>query len=128
MAKTDFKTVDEYIRTFPEDVQETLEKIRQTIKKAVPDAEEVISYQIPAFKYHGWILYISAYKNHYSISCPPPFTIFEVFKEELSSYELSKSTVQFPKSKPIPFDLIGKIAAFRAKENIEREESKKKKK
>jgi len=81
VAKTDFKTVDEYINTFPQDVGETLEKIRQTIQEAVPDAEEVISYQIPAFKFYGWILYFSAYKDHYSISFPPPSTVFDIFKK-----------------------------------------------
>lgn len=125
MAKTDFKTVDEYIGTFPEEVQADLEKIRQAVKKAVPEAEEVISYQIPAFKYHGWILYFSAYKSHYSISMPPPFTAFEVFKKELEGYVLSKSTVQFPKNKPLPLELIKDIAKFRAKENLEKGTKKK---
>lgn len=125
MAKTDFKTVDEYIGTFPEEVQADLEKIRQAVKKAVPEAEEVISYQIPAFKYHGWILYFSAYKSHYSISIPPPFTVFEVFKKELEGYVLSKSTVQFPKNKPLPLELIKDIAKFRAKENLEKGTKKK---
>lgn len=84
MAKTNFQTVDECVGTFPKDVQDLLETIRTTIQRAVPDAEEVIRYQIPAFKYHGWVLYFSAYKHHYSLSCPPPFTICDVFKRELS--------------------------------------------
>ena len=67
MAKTDFRSVDEYIGTFPQDVQATLETIRRTIQKAVPEAEEVISYQMPAFKFHGRLLYFSAFKNHYSL-------------------------------------------------------------
>jgi uncharacterized protein YdhG (YjbR/CyaY superfamily) len=120
VAKTDFKSIDEYIGTFPEDVQETLERIRATIREAVPEAEEVISYQIPAFKYHGYIFYFSAYANHYALSCPPPWTIFEVFKEELAPYKLSKSTIQFPKSQPVPFELIGKMSKYRANENLER--------
>lgn len=127
MAKTDFKTVDEYIAAFPDDVQEGLEAIRKTIREAVPGAEEVISYQIPAYKYKGWILYFSVYKNHYSIACPPPLTFFEVFSEELAPYESSKSTVKFPKEQPLPLELIGKIARFRARENEEREQQKKKK-
>jgi uncharacterized protein YdhG (YjbR/CyaY superfamily) len=124
VAKTDFKTVDEYINTFPQDVGETLEKIRQTIQEAVPDAEEVISYQIPAFKFYGWILYFSAYKDHYSISFPPPSTVFDIFKKELSEFEISKSAIQFPKNKPIPFELIGKIAKLRMKENLDRDKTK----
>lgn len=125
MAKTDFKTVDEYIATFEKADQVVLKKIRQTLQKAVPEAEEVISYQIPAYKYHGWIFYFSAYKNHYSLSCPPPFTVFEAFKKELANNEMSKSTIQFPKSKPFPYDLLTKMAQFRAKENLEKSKKKK---
>lgn len=120
MAKTDFKTVDEYLANFPEGVQEDLQKIRQTIQKAVPEAEEVISYQIPAYKFHGWTVYFSAHKHHYSLACPPPSKAFEVFKEELSLYKVSKSTIQFPKDKALPLGLIGDIATYRAKENLER--------
>src|SRR5687767_797488 len=120
-----FETTEEYISTFTKDVQEILQKIRKTIQKAVPEAEEVISYQIPAFrvdasdKYHGWILYYSAYKSHFSLSCPPPFTIFEVFKKELAPYELSKSAVRFPLDKHVPVTLISEMAKFRAKEILD---------
>ena len=124
MAKTDFKNVDEYIATFPKNVQAVLEQIRQTIQKAVPDAEEVISYQIPAYKFHGWVLYFSAYTQHFSLSCPPPFTIFTEFKEELSLYEVSKSAIKFPLDQPVPVKLIRQIAQFRAKENLERDGAK----
>ncbi len=127
MAKTDYRTADEYIATFPDDVQRVLQTVRQTIREAVPDAEEVISYQIPVFKFHGWLLYYSAYKNHYSLSCPPPFTLFEVFKNELSAYEVTKSAIKFPLDQPIPVKLIGDMAMFRAKENIENESKKKRK-
>ncbi len=120
-----FSNAEEYIRSFSKDVQEILQTVRQTIKQAVPEAEEVISYQIPAFKYHGWIFYYSAYKNHYSLSCPPPFTLFDVFKKELAPYKMSKSTIQFPFDQPIPTELIFKMAKFRAKENIEAEAKKK---
>ena len=124
MAKTDFKTVDEYLQTLPKDVQVILQTVRETIQKAVPEAEEVISYQIPAFKYHGWIFYFSAYKKHFSLSCPPPFTVFETFKEELAKYEKSKSTVQFPLDEPVPIKLIEKMSKFQAKENLAREKTK----
>lgn len=127
MAKTDYRTADEYIATFPDDVQRVLQTVRQTIREAAPDAEEVISYQIPAFKFHGWLLYYSAYKNHYSLSCPPPFTLFEVFKDELSAYEVTKSAIKFPLDQPIPVKLIGDMATFRAGENAESEAKKRKK-
>ena len=120
MAKTDYQSIDEYIAAYDKDEQKVLQKIRQTIHKAVPEAEEVISYQVPAFKYNGWIFYFGAYTNHYSISCPPPFTIFEAFKEELAPYEKSKSTIQFPKNKAFPYDLLTKMSKFRAKQNLEK--------
>jgi uncharacterized protein YdhG (YjbR/CyaY superfamily) len=94
----------------------------------VPEAEEVISYSIPAFKYHGWIFYVSAYTKHFSLSCPPPFTFFDVFKDELARYKKSKSTIQFPLDEPAPLELIQKMAQFRAKENLEREQVKPRKK
>jgi uncharacterized protein YdhG (YjbR/CyaY superfamily) len=125
--KIKFQTADEYISSFPKNVQDILEEVRAAIKKAVPDAEEVISYQIPAFKFHGWIFYYSAYTNHFSLSCPPPFTIFEEFKKELQPYELSKSTIRFPMEKPVPSGLITKMSKFRAKANMETEKTKKKK-
>ena len=118
MAKTDFKSIDEYIATFPEDIQEILESVRQAVKRAVPEAEEVISYQLPAFKYHGFILYYGGYAKHFSISAEPP--AFEVFKTELAPYKVSKSAVQFPYDKPIPFDLIGQIAKYRADKNLKK--------
>lgn len=124
--KIKFQTVDEYIDSFPDNVQDILKQIRQAVQKAVPEAEEVISYNIPAYKYHGWIVYFSAYKNHYSLSCPPPFTVFEVFKEELLPYEVSKSAMKFPLDKPVPVKLISDIASFRAKENVEAKKKKKK--
>jgi len=120
MANTDFKSVDEYIGTFEKEVQATLQKIRKTILKAVPKAEEVISYQLPAYKFHGWIFYFGVFKNHFTISCPPPFTLFTVFKKELAPYAQSKSAIQFPKDKPFPFELLAKMADYRATENLKR--------
>lgn len=127
-AKAKFETHDQYISIFSKDVQAILQKVRKTVKKAVPEAEEVISYSIPAFKFHGWVLYYSAYTNHFSLSCPPPFTIFDVFKKELAEYEVSKSAIRFPLDKPVPVALISEIAKFRAKENLENDAKKKKKK
>jgi uncharacterized protein YdhG (YjbR/CyaY superfamily) len=72
------------------------------------------------------LIYYSAYKDHYSLSFPPPFTIFDVFKQELSPYEVSKTTIKLPKDKPIPLELVGELVKFRAKENLERQKKKKK--
>lgn len=124
MAKTDFKSVDEYIATFPENVQEVLQQVRRAIRDAVPEGEEVISYQIPAIRFHGWVFYFSAYARHFSLSCPPPFTVFDAFREELSEYKISKSTIQFPYDRPVPVDLIRRMSEFRARENVEREAAK----
>jgi len=119
------KDIDEYIAGFPNDVQEILEKIRMTIRKAAPDAEETISYQIPTFTLKGeYLVYFAAYKKHIGLY-PAPRGI-ERFKKELSLYEGGKGTVRFPLDKPIPFGLIKRIVRFRAKENLERAKRKKK--
>src|SRR5258705_13315298 len=121
------KDIDEYIAGFPNDVQKILEKIRMTIRKAAPDAEETISYQMPTFTLEGkYLVYFAAFKKHIGFY-PAPIGNAE-FKAELSVYEAGKGTVKFPFDKPIPFDLISKIVKFRAKEHLERAESKEKKK
>lgn len=121
------KSMDDYIAGFPNDVQEILEKIRMTIRKAAPDAEETISYQMPTFTLKGkYLVYFAAHKKHIGLY-PAPRGI-EEFKEELSVYEGGKGTVRFPLDKPIPFDLISKIVKFRVKEILERAEAKGKQK
>ena len=115
--RSKFETPDEYIRSFPKEVQTILKTVRTTIQKAVPKAEEVISYNIPAFKYHGWVFYYSAYTNHFSLSCPPPFAPFTKFKKELSRYKQSKSAVQFTLDEPVPVKLISEMAKFNAEFN-----------
>jgi uncharacterized protein YdhG (YjbR/CyaY superfamily) len=120
MAKTNFQSADEYIATFPKEVRAVLETVRKAIRKAVPEAEEVISYQIPAFRLHGWVLYYSAHTSHFSLSCPPPFTVFTAFRKELAPYKVSKSAIRFPLDEPVPVKLVAAIAKFRAKENLER--------
>ena len=117
--KKQFKTIDEYISNFPKNIQEILEKIRQTIKKSAPKAEEKISYQMPAFALYGTLVYFAAYKNH--IGFYPTSSGIKNFKEEISIYKNSKGAVQFPINKPIPHKLISKIVKFRVKENIEKE-------
>jgi uncharacterized protein YdhG (YjbR/CyaY superfamily) len=121
MAKITFNTADEYIASMPQDKQAVLQKVRAAIRKGAPDAEEVISYSIPAFKYRGWIWYYSIYTKHVSLSCPPPWHVFEAFKDELAPYTMSKSTIQFPLDKPLPLALITKMAKFRANENKTRD-------
>ncbi|MGH9846896.1 MAG: iron chaperone [Blastocatellia bacterium] len=120
------QNMDEYIAGFPANVQKILEKIRKTIRKAAPDAEEAISYQIPAFKLKGNLIFFAAYKNHIGLYPAPRGS--EEFKEELAGYEGGKGTVQFPLDKPIPYDLIGRITKFRVKQNLEKAEAKGKKK
>ncbi len=126
-AKTKFETVDAYIESFPSEAQEVLRQIRAAIRQAIPEAEEVISYQLPAFSYHGMVIYYSAYKEHYSISVPPPFAVFEAYKDELAEYEMSKTAVKFPADREVPLALIQKLAAFKADENLRKASGKKKK-
>jgi uncharacterized protein YdhG (YjbR/CyaY superfamily) len=120
------RNIDEYIAGFPNNVQEILEKIRMTIRKAARGAEETISYQIPTFTLKGkYLVYFAAYKKHIGLY-PAPRGV-EKFKKELSAYEGGRGTVRFPFDKPIPFGLIGRIVKFRVKQNLERAEAKGKK-
>jgi uncharacterized protein YdhG (YjbR/CyaY superfamily) len=116
--KKRFDTIDEYIATFPRNVQDILEELRQTIQNSAPDAKETISYQMPAFKLNGILVWFAAFKNH--IGFYPKTSAIEAFKEELSHYETSKGTVRFPINEPIPFDLIRKIVRYRVKENLDK--------
>ncbi len=120
------KTIDEYISVFPKDIQEILKKIRATIQKAAPGAEETINYQMPTFTLKGNLVHFAAFKNH--IGFYPTPTGIEKFKKELSTYKGAKGSVQFPLDQPIPYSLIGKIVTFRVKENLERAAIKGKKK
>lgn len=124
--RTTPKDIDEYIAGFPKDVQDVLEKIRKTIRKAAPDAREKISYQMPTFTLEGNLVHFAAFKKH--IGFYPVPTGIEKFKKELSAYEGGKGSVRFPLDKPIPYDLISKIVAFRVKENLEKAKAKGKKK
>ena len=119
------KTVDEYIKGYPADVQPVLQKIRQTIKKTAPKAREVISYQIPGYMYKGMLIFFAAFAKHISVYPAPRGN--KAFKEVLSAYKGGKGTVQFPIGEPIPFDLITRITKFRMKDNEERAALKNKK-
>jgi uncharacterized protein YdhG (YjbR/CyaY superfamily) len=115
-------TIDEYIATFPADIQSILQKIRATICKAAPQAEETINYQMPTFKLHGNLVHFAAFKNHIGFY-PVPSGI-EKFKKELSAYKGAKGSVQFPLDKPIPYRLIARMVKFRVKENLEKAKAK----
>lgn len=111
--------INEYIQQYPTDVQDILKKIKITIEQAAPEAEERISYQMPTFVFHGNLVHFAAYKNHIGFY-PTPSGI-EAFKEELSGYKWAKGSVQFPITKPIPYDLISRIVRFRVDENRRKE-------
>ena len=115
--KKQFRTTDEYIKTFPKDVRIILEEMRKTIRKAAPDAEEAISYQMPTFKLKGKnLVHFAAWENHIGFY-PTPSGI-EAFKKELSQYDGAKGSIQFPIDKPLPLSLIRRIVEHRAKENL----------
>jgi uncharacterized protein YdhG (YjbR/CyaY superfamily) len=118
MEKRPCRTIDEYISAFPEDVQSILQEMRRTIRKAAAEAVEAISYQIPTFKLNGNLVHFAAFKNH--IGFYPTSSGIEAFARELAPYKTSKGTVQFPLDRPIPFDLVEKIARFRVRENLKK--------
>jgi uncharacterized protein YdhG (YjbR/CyaY superfamily) len=120
------RNIDEYIASFPPDVQEILEKIRLTIRKAAPDAEETIKYQIPTFTLKGNLVHFGAFKKHIGFYPTPSGT--ETFKQELSVYQGAKGSVRFPLDQPMPYVLISTIVKFRVKESLERAAAKTKKK
>ncbi len=109
------KTIDEYIERFPSEVQDMLVQLRAAIRQAAPEAEDVISYQMPAFKYHGIIVYFAAYKKH--IGFYPTSSGISQFKQELTGYKSAKGSVQFPLDKPLPLDIISNIIRFKVMEN-----------
>ena len=116
MAKINFTSVDDYLEMQPWAARGVLEAVRGAIRKAVPGAEETISYQMPAYKLTGGILiYFAGWKKHYSLY-PASAELVEAFKEELAGYEISKGTIRFPLSQPVPAKLIERIVKFRAKE------------
>ncbi|WP_428228534.1 iron chaperone [Flavobacterium sp.] len=116
------ENIDEYIGTFPNNVQEILEKVRTTIQKAAPDAKEKISYSMPAFDQNGIVVYFAAFKNHIGLYALP--SGHEAFKEELCRYKSGKGSVQFPFDQTMPYDLITKIVKFRVKENLDKAKKK----
>ena len=122
--QTDFKTVDQYLASQPTAVRGILGRVRSTIRKALPAAEEVISYKIPTYKANGRaVLYFAVWKQHYSLYAATK-SVVAAFQDELASYEIHKGTIRFPLSEPVPEKLIGRIAKFRAREVAQREKAK----
>jgi uncharacterized protein YdhG (YjbR/CyaY superfamily) len=112
---TAFENVDDYIAGFPKTTQLLLKQVRAAIKKAAPKAEEVISYNMPAFKYFGVLVYFAGYERH--IGFYPTASGIANFKQEISRLKSAKGSVQFPIDKPMPLSLIAKIVKFKVKEN-----------
>jgi uncharacterized protein YdhG (YjbR/CyaY superfamily) len=116
MPKTDFKSVPEYLATLPKDTRTILARVRAAVRKALPKAEEVISYQIPALKVEGSaVIYFAGWKTHYSLY-PATKKVVSTFKAELAGYELRKGTIRFPLTEPVPTKLIAAIVKVRAQE------------
>lgn len=121
-SRPKFTSIDEYVAGLPEETRSILQKLRTTIAKSAPDAEESINYGIPTFKLNGNLVHFAAFKNHIGFY-PAPSGI-EAFKKELSVYEGAKGSIKFPLDKPLPYDLISKIVKFRVKENLEKSKTK----
>jgi uncharacterized protein YdhG (YjbR/CyaY superfamily) len=116
------KTIDEYIASCPVNVQKRLIVMRKAIRKAAPDAEEKVSYRMPAFTQNGMLVYFAAHKNH--IGFYPFTTAIKAFSSELTPYHTSKGGIQFPHKNPLPLDLIKRMVNFRVKENLIKAEAK----
>ena len=110
------KDIDEYISRFPADVQAILEQVRTTIRTAAPEAKETISYQMPAFKLHGILVYFAGWKTH--IGLYPPVSGGKALEKAVARYSGPKGNLQFPLDEPIPYDLIGRIVRLRVKQDL----------
>jgi uncharacterized protein YdhG (YjbR/CyaY superfamily) len=118
MTPPGIKTIDEYIRTFPPEVREILEKMRETIHETAPEAEEAIRYGIPTFRLNdGNLVHFAAFEHH--IGFYPTPSAIKAFREELSPYKHAKGSIQFPIDRPIPYDLVRKIVEYRVKESLD---------
>jgi len=121
-----FKTVDEYLFPFPSDVRVLLEELRKAIQQAAPEAEEVISYNMPAYKFHGIVVYFAAHKNHIGLYPGNPI-VNDIFKKELANFDTSKGTIRFPLYKKLPLELIKNIVMFKMETNRDKALTKTKK-
>ena len=120
--KASFTSIDEYITLFPQDIQKILQQMRATIQAAAPQAQEKISYQMPAFVQKGILVYFAARKDY--IGFYPTSSGTDAFSQELSGYEYTKGTIKFPLDKSLPLDLITKIVKFRLADNLKKAEKK----
>ncbi|EIE00988.1 iron chaperone [Leptospira licerasiae] len=125
-TKNTFQSIDEYIKTFPKEVQSILQELRKVIRETAPEASEKISYQIPTFYLNGNLVHFAAYKNH--IGFYPGASGIAKFKKEIDNYKNAKGSVQFPIDQPLPFDLVRKIVKFRVGEFEKKTPKKTKKK
>jgi uncharacterized protein YdhG (YjbR/CyaY superfamily) len=116
--KQGYASIDEYIQSFPAHIQERLAALRLLVKEAAPDAQEKISYQMPAFHLNGNLVYFAGYAKHIGFYPGSSKNVFSRFKEELSDFKSGRGSVQFPLDQPLPVDLIRRIVKFRADENI----------
>lgn len=122
--KARLSSIDEYIATFPKEIQKKLEELRETIKAAAPGAEEKISYQIPVFTLRGNLVHFAAYKNHIGFYPGSFASVIQAFNHELSIYVGGKGTLKFSIDEPLPLELISKIVKFRVTENLKMAEIK----
>jgi uncharacterized protein YdhG (YjbR/CyaY superfamily) len=120
------KNIDEYIAAFPPEVQSILEKIRVTVRQAAPQAQEKISYRMPAFAQDGILIYFAAFKNH--IGVYPPVRADGKLNRDLARYRGEKGNLKFPFDEPMPYALISRIVKFKVKEHAEKARSKRKQK
>ena len=127
MSATKFKTVDEYLSSLPPKAKKLVKDLRKAIKQAAPEAEELISYNMPAYKFHGILVYYAAHTEHIGFY-PGSSAISGIFKDKLTAYKTSKGTIQFPIGKTLPINLIKDIVKYRVKQNLEKEAAKLKKK
>ncbi len=125
-TKTPAKTVDEYISRYPPNYRKALEGIRKIIREAAPEAEERISYQMPAYKYNGWLVYFAGFKDHCSLFVAS-LSLMGKLKKDLEPYEAKGATIHFTPERPLPASFVRKIVKLRMKENEERAKSRKKK-
>jgi len=117
------ESIDEYVLQFSPDVQQVLQKVRQTIRSAAPEATEVISYRMPAFRQHGILVYFAAWKRH--IGLYPPISGDAALEKAVAKYAGPKGNLQFPLDEPIPYALLNRIVKLRVRQDHEKEESKK---
>jgi len=122
MNPTKLTTIDEYIASFPKEVQERLQQVRATIKAAAPAARETIKYAMPTFTLNGNLVYFAAFKNHIGFYALP--TANQTFRAELSAYKTGKGSIQFPHDQPLPLPLISNLVRFRVAQNLAKAEKK----